>query len=56
MVRPKTNCKNCIKIFFLIVIIYLTGSLYYEFRYLDFGYLVVVTIGFVRFMKVKEKN
>lgn len=56
MARSKTNCKNYIKGFFLVVIAYLIGSLYYDFRYLDFGYLIVVTIGFIRFIKLKENN
>jgi hypothetical protein len=54
MARPKAKCRQYIMLFFAVLITYLVGSLYYEFRFLDLGYLIVVIVGFVRFLKVKE--
>jgi hypothetical protein len=56
MTHTKAKCKQCIMIFFILLIAYLIGSLYNEFRYLDLGYLIVVVVGFVRFLNVKERN
>jgi len=56
MISPKTKCKRYITIFFIVLIAFLLGNLYYEFKYLDFVYLVVVVVGFVRFLRVKERD
>lgn len=56
MARSKTKCWIYLNMFFVILIMYLIGSLYCEFKYLDFGYLIVVMVGFVRFLNVKERS
>jgi hypothetical protein len=42
--------------FFILLIMYLVGTLYKNFQYLDFGYLLVVIVIFVRFLYEKEEN
>lgn len=56
MARTKAKCRHYIMIFFVVLITYLAGSLYYEFEYLDLGYLIAVIVGFVRFLNVRERN
>ncbi len=41
---------------FIILITYLIGSLCCDFKYIDLGYLIVIVLSFVRFVKVKEIN
>ncbi|MDD2202801.1 MAG: hypothetical protein PHT75_00845 [Bacilli bacterium] len=54
---PATNKhKYYLIVFFVLIIIYLVGSLYHEFHYLDFGYLLVVIVIFVRLLNEKERN
>jgi hypothetical protein len=56
MTCPKTKCRRYIKIFFVVLIMFLIGNLYYEFKYLDFAYLIVVVVGFIRFLLIKEED
>lgn len=56
MTRPKTKYRHYIMTFFVVLITYLVGILYYDFKYLDFGYLLVVVVGFIRFLSIKERN
>jgi hypothetical protein len=56
MTRSKAKCRRYITFFFIMLIACLIGSLYYQFHYLDFAYLIVVVVGFIRFLNVREKN
>jgi hypothetical protein len=56
MTCPKTKCRRYIKLFFIVLIALLIGNLCYKFKYLDFAYLVVVVVGFVRFLLIKEED
>jgi hypothetical protein len=56
MAHTKKKCRLYIMLFFVVLITCLVGSLCYDFRYLDFGYLIVVVVGFIRFLNVRERN
>ena len=56
MTCPNAKCRRYIIIFFIILITCLIGNLYYEFKYLDLAYLLVVVVGFIRFLNVKERS
>jgi|BioPla2DNA2_1021312.scaffolds.fasta_scaffold01828_17 hypothetical protein len=56
MISPKAKCRRYITIFFVVLITFLISNLYYEFKYLDFAYLVVIVVGFIRFLGVKENE
>jgi|LSQX01.2.fsa_nt_gb hypothetical protein len=56
MTRTKTNSRLYINVFFSVIIVYLIVSLYQEFRCLDFGYLLVITVSFIRFFTVGRKE
>lgn len=54
MKQDKSKSRLCIVSLFVILITYCTVCLYYEFSYLDLGYLGVVVVSFVRFLFLRE--
>jgi hypothetical protein len=57
MFCPKANkCRLYIALFLILLIVCLAGNLYYEFKYIDFAYLIAVVVVFIRFLNVKENG
>lgn len=56
MTRTKAKYKHYLMLFFVVMITYLVSSLYHDFGFLDFGYLITVIVVFIRFLKEKEVN
>jgi hypothetical protein len=54
MSRGKKKSRQYIALMFIAVITYLVGNLLYNFKYLDLGYLIIIIVGFIRFVKIKE--
>ncbi len=57
MFCPKANkCRLYIALFLILLIVCLAGNLYYEFKYIDFAYLIAVVVVFIRFLNAKENG
>lgn len=56
MSRVKITFRHYVLLFLVVTIIYLVGSLYRSFEYLDFGYLIVIVIGLIRLLNVWLKD
>lgn len=46
--------KQYISLIFVAVIIYLVVCLHSSFNYVDFGYLIVIIVSFIRFLRIKD--
>jgi hypothetical protein len=54
MKQSKNKSRICSMFLFVILILYCILCLYYEYNYLDLGYLFVVVVSFIRFLYLKE--
>jgi hypothetical protein len=56
MDHAKKKSRQYIAVIFIVLILYLIGNLYYNFQYIDLGYLIVIVIGFIRFICIRETD
>ncbi|MDD2489837.1 MAG: hypothetical protein PHY26_01080 [Bacilli bacterium] len=54
MKRNQKKSKQYIILVFIAVITYLVVCLFSSFRYVDLGYLVVIVVTFIRFLRIKD--
>jgi len=56
MKTNQTKSKLYIILIFLAVIIYLIVRLWNSFKYIDLGYLLVLVVSLIRFLRVNDFN
>jgi hypothetical protein len=56
MNRGHGKSRQYITLTFITLMLYAIISMWYSFKYIDLGYLILITIGFIRFLRVKEFN